>query len=79
MSNFDHYAATKDLISRLDTDGFGADASKLRSAMEDGSTGTEIFMMLRFHLLDIVQRVPLKGESKIRASRLLAELNDALA
>lgn len=78
MSNFDYYAAAKDLISRLESDGYADDASKLRSAMEEGATGTEIFMALRFHLSEVVRRVPLKGESQTRASRLLAELNDAL-
>jgi len=78
MSNFDHYAAARDLMSRLDNDGYAADAATLRSAMENGATGTEIFMALRFHLSEIIRRVPLKGESQIQASRLLAELNEAL-
>ena len=78
MSNFDHYAAARDLISHLDRDGFASDAIKLRTAMEEGATGTEIFMALLFHLSEIIRRLPLTGESQIRASRLLAELNDAL-
>lgn len=78
MSNFDYYAATEELISRLEQDGHVRDAAKLRSAIEEGSTGTEIFMALRFHLAEIVRSVPLKGESQIKASRLLGELNDAL-
>lgn len=78
MSNFDHYAAAQELISRLESEGHAADAAKLRAAMEDGSTGTEIFMALRFHLAEIVRRTPLKGETQTKASRLLGELNDAL-
>lgn len=78
MSNFDHCEAARDLISQLDSNGYAADASRLRSAMEDGATGTEIFMALRFHLSEIIRRVPLKGELQIQASRLLTELNDAL-
>lgn len=46
--------------------------------MDEGATGTEIFMALRFHLAEIVKRVPLKGDSQILASRLLAELDEAL-
>jgi hypothetical protein len=79
MSKFDYYAEARDLISRLDSDGYDEDASKLRSAMEDGATGTEIFMALRFHLSEILRKIPLRDEVQIRASRLLSELNDALA
>jgi len=78
MSNFDHYAAAQDLISRFEAEGNVEDASELRLAIQDGSTGTEILMALRFHLSEILRRVPLTGESRIRASRLLAELIDAL-
>jgi hypothetical protein len=78
MKRFDHYAATRDLISHLESDGYAADAAKLRSSMEDGATGTEILMALRFHLSEIVRLVPLDGESQIQASRLLVELNNAL-
>lgn len=79
MSKFDYYAAARDLITRLDSDGHGEYASKLRSAIEDGATGTEIFMALRFHLSEILRKIPLRDEVQIRASRLLSELNDALA
>jgi predicted cupin superfamily sugar epimerase len=78
MNEFDHYAAARALITRLERDGHTADAARLRSAIEDGATGTEIFMALHFFLSEIVRRVPLVGESQVLASRLLAELNDAL-
>jgi len=78
MSNFDYYAAAEELISRLDQEGHVGEAAKLRAAIEEGSTGTEIFMALRFHLAEIIKRASLKGELQIKASRLLAELNDAL-
>ena len=78
MSNYDHYAAARDLTSSLEEEGYAADAAKLRSAIANGATGTEIFMELRFHLSEIIQRVPMTAQSWITASRLLAELNDAL-
>ncbi len=78
MSNFDYYAAAEELISRLEKEGHAVDAAKLRTAIEEGSTGTEIFMALRFHLTEIVKQTPLKGDSQIKAARLLVELNDAL-
>lgn len=78
MRDFDHYSAARNLISRLEADGYGSDATKLQSAMDDGATGTEIFMALRFHLSDIIQRVQLRGGAQILASQLLDELNRAL-
>jgi hypothetical protein len=78
MSNFDHYEAAQDLISCLEKDGFIEYASRLRSAMEDGATGTEILMGLRFHLSEIIRLLPVTGELQIRALELLAELNDVL-
>lgn len=78
MSNFDYYAAASELISGLKADGYEADASKLQMAIEDGSTGTEILMALRFHLSGVIRRVPLSVELRARASNLLTELNDVL-
>jgi len=46
--------------------------------MENGATGTEIFMALRYHLADIVKNESLPVEFRIPASRLLAELDEAL-
>lgn len=78
MKNFDHYEAARDLISCLNAEGYLSDASNLQAAMEEGATGTEIFMALKFHLSELVLRVPLTGESKQKAARLLLELNNAL-
>ena len=78
MSNFDHYAAARELISQLAQTGYATESAALTAAMEEGATGTEIFMGLRFHLAEIIKRVPLAGDSRTLASRLLAELNDAL-
>lgn len=78
MSSFDHYAATRDLISHLERTGCTTEAAALKAAMESGATGTEILMALRFHLSDIIKRVPLEGDAGMLASRLLAELDDAL-
>ena len=78
MSDFDYYAVAQDLISRLETEGYDANATAILSAMEEGATGTEIFMALRFHVSTIVGKIPLKAESRAPASKLLAALNDAL-
>jgi hypothetical protein len=78
MNNFDYYAAARSLIAQLTNDGYLAEASRLHAAVEGGATGTEILMALRFHLEQIIQHVPLRGESQIRASELLVELSDVL-
>ena len=78
MSDFDHYAAVRVLIAHLSHAGYAAEAASLTAAMEEGATGTEIFMALRFHLSKIIQSMPLQGESQRLASRLLSELEDAL-
>lgn len=78
MSKFDHYLAAHNLIALLEDEGHEAEAAKLRSSIEDGATGTEILMALRFHLSEIMRQVSLSGEAQKQASRLLAELNSAL-
>lgn len=78
MTNYDHYTAARDVISRLKAEGHAADASKLQAAIEEGATGTEILMALRFHLSEIIRNVILQNESKKKALELLSELNNAL-
>lgn len=78
MNNFDHYAAAQDLISCLSKEGYQSDAALLQSVLDDGCTGTEILMGLRFYLSEIVLRTPMKTETNDQAYRLLAELNKAL-
>jgi hypothetical protein len=79
MSNFDYYAVARSLITLLGVEGHLSEAKKLKSALEDGSTGTEILMALRFHLKGCIQRVSLTAESQTLALRLLSELDKALA
>jgi len=78
MSRFDYYAAARKLISRLESAGHATEAASLNAAIEEGATGTEILMALRFHVADILERIPLTGDARALASRLLAELRDAL-
>jgi hypothetical protein len=62
MNNFGVYAATRELISHLEHKGYQKEADTLRAAMEEGATGTEIFMALRYHLDEISTQVPLSGD-----------------
>jgi len=78
MNNFDYYGVAEEIISRMENEGHAAEAANLRGAMEEGATGTEIFMALRFHLAGIVRRKILKGDLSTMASTLLERLTDAL-
>lgn len=78
MTNFDHYAAARTLISHLEHAGLASEAAALVAAMEDGATGTEIFMALRFHLSEILNRAHLPVDARKLASRLMNELDDTL-
>lgn len=49
-STYDIYRAANELISRLADAGRENEAAMLRSAIENGSTGTEILMALRFNM-----------------------------
>lgn len=78
MKNFNYYEEADRLISSLEGEGYDLYAATLRSAIEGGATGTEILMALRFHITEIVKRIPLKSESKIKALKFLVELSRAL-
>jgi hypothetical protein len=78
MSNFDYYAAARNLITLLYTEGHAIEAEELKDAMENGATGTEILMALRFHLAKIIRSVSLKGALQIHALKLLSELDKSL-
>jgi hypothetical protein len=75
MNTFDHYAAARNLINLLEAEGLKHEALILRSAMEEGSTGTEILMALRFHLTKILQVLPTNTALFTCASSLLNQLN----
>jgi len=78
MINFDYYGVAQELIFFLEQNGHVEYASNLRSAIEEGSTGTEIFMALRFHLSLIIEKKILVTEMQRKAELLMDSLNDAL-
>lgn len=78
MINFDYYAAAQELIICFEQEGHFEDASNLRNAMEEGSTGTEIFMALRFHLSRIVAKKTLGAKLQEKATVLMIALDNAL-
>lgn len=78
MNNFDFYAATRRLILLLMSAGFAEDAHALKAAIEEGSTGTEILMGIRFHVVDIGRRLPLDEEARSLAESIVSKIEEAL-
>ena len=78
MSSYDHYAEAKSIAAKLEAEGFPEHAAAVRHAIDDGRSGTEIFMQLRFYL------TPLQGDGHIdpvtqsRISVLVDKINEAL-
>jgi hypothetical protein len=54
MNNFDHYAATRNLIKLLNAEGLQQHALNFQADTENGSTGSEILMALRFYLTGFI-------------------------
>lgn len=78
MNDFDCCAAARELASMLVSAGFAEDADALEVAIEEGSTGTEIMMGLRFHAEDICRRLPLDEETKALAKGIVSRIEEAL-
>jgi hypothetical protein len=78
MSNFDYYTATYELAELLKKEKYFDEAALLLSDIENGSTGTEIIMMLRFHVDEMIKKLSLKVEVKKISQTLLSELDNAL-
>jgi hypothetical protein len=53
MGNFDHYSVAQQIAQKLHDEGKPEWAAKIDDAVAAGSTGSEIFMALRWHLRDI--------------------------
>lgn len=73
----DPYVEADDLIAGLRKAGLQADADALVEAIESGSTGTEIFMALRWHL-EVLLKKRLPAGLREQAAQLEAFLADAL-
>ena len=54
MNPYDHYNETLELVGLLRNENLGAQANALLRAMEEGATGSEIFMALRWNVNNII-------------------------
>lgn len=78
MVKFDHYGAARELIAQLHQAGYISEAVALNAAIEDGATGTEILMQLRFQLKKLINKATLTKSLRTLTSALLTELDEVL-
>jgi hypothetical protein len=78
MTSYDHYAEAKSIADRIEAEGFPDQAEAVRSAIDDGRSGTEIFMQLRFYLSPLEGNAQVDPITQSRIAFLLGKINAAL-
>lgn len=78
MNAYDYYGEARALAEALKSAGFPDYGSEISVAMEEGETGTEIFMMMRARLANLLAVGKLPPDLIARARALHGRLNDAL-
>ena len=80
MVTFDHYKEALELSKELRRQEIDDFADQIIRAMEQGSTGTEIFMALRWNIENLLNKKShlLPKAIKNKARRLLEQLEKAL-
>jgi len=74
----DAYKEAKAISDSLRGAGFVVYADQMSSAVSEGSTGTEIYMILRWRLTSIIEDGILPVDIKVKALSLHRYLNDVL-
>ena len=75
---YDHYIETKELAGMLRKENLNGYADAILMALEEGSTGTEIFMALRWNIKNIIDAKHCSVLTEAKALRLYQELDKAL-
>jgi hypothetical protein len=78
MTDYDHYEEAKFLIEELSGGPLKNYAIILQNSIDEGSTGTEIFMALRWNLDKLLKEVNCSDSIRVKVSRLREELDSAL-
>lgn len=78
MSNYDHYQEAVSIITMLRGTSLNSYGDSLQSAIDEGATGTEIFMALRWNVEKLLDEDNLDELVRARAKRLWEELDKAL-
>jgi hypothetical protein len=78
MTNFDHIAAAREVIALLRECGRESDAKNLERSIEEGATGTEILMALRYYVSGFISGLPVGSQVLSISNQLLTELNKSI-
>lgn len=78
VDTYDHYKEAHELIQSLIDAGLNEHADALTRSMDEGSTGTEIFMALRWHLERLLGSGACPEIAIAKAKRLFDEIDKAL-
>lgn len=78
MSAYDFYAEARSIADRIATDGFTDQAEEMRRAIYAGSSGTEIFMQLRFYLTPLEKDNGVSPATRLRIAILIDKIDEAL-
>lgn len=78
MNTYDYYSEAKALANELKLAGFPEYEAEILGSMEEGETGTEIFMILRARLACILVTKTMPPKLLERVTGLHGKLNDAL-
>ncbi|WP_260262111.1 hypothetical protein [Vibrio intestinalis] len=76
--NYDHYEEAEKLISLLEGCQMESTAIALRRCLDEGSTGTEIFMSLHWNLGKLLNEEQCPSNVFISANKLWKELDTSL-
>jgi hypothetical protein len=80
MTNgYDQYKEARDIADEIERAGHPSEAEQIRDAIDNGRSGTEIFMQLRFYLQPFQHSTQLDGVTLDRLGVLLANINSALS
>jgi hypothetical protein len=78
MSSYDHYDEAKSIADQIDAKGFSDQAAAVRNAIDEGRSGTEIFMQLRFYLEPLLDEGEIDVSTKDQIMTLVERINEAL-
>lgn len=77
-NEYDHYRETEELIAMLQNTQLQSYGDALQKAMDEGATGTEIFMALHWNLERLLSEKIRLDMIRAKAKRLSEELDKAL-
>jgi hypothetical protein len=78
MNSYDHYSEAKSIADRIEAEGFIEQAESVRRAIDEGRSGTEIFMQLRFYLSPLQECAQIDASTQSRIAVLVGKIDEAL-